>query len=56
MCALEPEAMTKSKSGITFPTPKGKQVQPAPAQDPRRRPAVSVTRIVPRTKASANGR
>jgi hypothetical protein len=49
--------MTKSKSGITFPSPKGKQGQPpAPAQDPRRRPAVSVPRIVPRTKASAKGR
>ena len=48
--------MTKGKSGITFPAPKGKQGQPVPAQDPRQRPAVSVPRIVPRTKASAKGR
>ena len=48
--------MTKSKSGITFPAPKGKQGQPTPAQDPRRRPAISVPRIVTRTKASSKGR
>ncbi len=46
----------KSKSGITFPTPKGKHGQPIPAQDARRRPAVTVPRVVTRTKASTKGR
>ena len=48
--------MTKTKSSITFPPPKGKLGQSAPALDPRKRPAVSVPRIVPRTKASSKGR
>ncbi len=48
--------MTKNKSGITFPTPKGKQGQPAATPDPRRRPAVQVPRVIPRTKASTKGR
>jgi hypothetical protein len=48
--------MTKTKSGITFPPPKGKQGLPVPAQDPRRRPPVSVPRVVARTKASTKGR
>ncbi len=48
--------MAKTKSGITFPTPKGKHGQPLPAQDARRRPAVTVPRVVPRTKASPKGR
>jgi hypothetical protein len=48
--------MTKSKSGITVPAPKGKQGQPASAPDPRRRPAVQVPRVIPRTKASTKGR
>ena len=48
--------MTKSKSGITFPVPKGKQGQPVPAQELRRRPPVSVPRVATRTKASTKGR
>jgi hypothetical protein len=48
--------MTKTKSGITFPTPKSKNGQPLPAQDARKRPAVAVPRVVPRTKASPKGR
>jgi len=48
--------MTKTKSGITFPAPKGKQGQPIAAQDLRRRPAVAVPRVIPRTKASSKGR
>jgi hypothetical protein len=46
----------KSKSGITFPAPKGGKAQPLPAQDPRRRPVAPVARVAPRTKASAKGR
>ncbi|HTQ01142.1 MAG TPA: hypothetical protein VMN56_17610 [Casimicrobiaceae bacterium] len=48
--------MSKSKSGIAFPAPKGAKGQPLPAQDPRRRPVAPVARVVPRTKASAKGR
>jgi hypothetical protein len=40
--------MTKGKSGITFPTPKGSKDKPAPAQDPRRRPLCRCRAIVPR--------
>ncbi len=48
--------MNKPKSGITFPAPKGKQGQPVPAQDPRRRPPATAPRVVARTKASTKGR
>jgi hypothetical protein len=51
--------MTKTKSGITFPPPKGKQGkqgQPMPAQDPRHRPPAAAPRVMARTKASPKGR
>jgi hypothetical protein len=48
--------MTKAKSGITFPPPKGKQGNTFAAQDPRKRPQAAPPRVVPRTKASAKGR
>lgn len=48
--------MTTKKSGITFPPPKGKQGAPAPAQDPRRRPPVTVPPVAVRTRASTKGR
>jgi hypothetical protein len=46
--------MPKTKSGITFPQPKGGK--PMPMQDPKRRPSTPVARVIPRTKASAKGR
>ena len=47
--------MTKTKSGIHFPVPKGKQGAPvAPAAV--RRPEVTVPRVAVRTKASTKGR
>lgn len=48
--------MTKAKSGITFPAPKGAKGKPLAAQDPKRRPVAPVARVIPRTKASAKGR
>ena len=47
--------MPKSKSGITFPQPKGAKGQP-PGQGAKPRPAMPVARVIPRTKASAKGR
>jgi hypothetical protein len=49
--------MAKTKSGITFPAPKGQKGQPPlAAQDPKRRPAAPVPRTIPRTRASTKGR
>jgi len=47
--------MPKSKSGITFPQPKGAKGQPA-AQGPKQRQSMPLARVIPRTKASAKGR
>jgi hypothetical protein len=54
--ATDATFMTKTKSGITFPTPKGKQKQGMAPQDPHRKPLPSVPRVMPRTKASPKGR
>ena len=47
--------MTKTKSGIHFPVPKGKQGAPL-TPTAVRRPAVTVPRVAVRTKSSTKGR
>jgi hypothetical protein len=45
--------MTKTKTGIAFPVPKGNQHPGLAPQDPHR---WAVPRVAPRTKAGAKGR
>jgi hypothetical protein len=48
--------VSKGKSGITFPAPKGAKGKPFGGQDVKRRPVAPAARVIPRTKASAKGR
>ena len=49
--------MTKTKSGIHFPAPKGKHGAPVvPGQDAKKRQVMPTPRVAPRIKASTKGR